>query len=481
MPRLTNSSLREPSQRNSASSSVVDTPGRDFVSMALPERMIQLQKSAGNQAVNRLMQQNAPEVIQRKLITVADSGRSNHVLWGDATNNIPGKIDGEELSERKPVVIEVMETNVDSAKSKIDQIAGSKPKGAVDNRAIMIGFNRKGNPSDYEKDGKMKRSASLNAYDEVLKGALDISQHLDQKNVAGGSFPMVWSPTDPEGGGYTFPFLETRSRVTLHNGTAALAAYMQEEIGGFTPIMRSMDGDVSDDPLLENKLGEEQWEELSNVSFYKGIIASGGYKWDESPKAEEFWRDKDDERVNKSSLDKWNDKLVKTIKMINRAEHMIRDYLNKQDSKLIYWPEPNTYMNRMDRMKGAEKAFVAGQESGTNAQQRESNYYMKDIKGLKGIYDKALATTKPLKQYFKPLRDLIKSSDAKSPDTDTLRKLVENIRQTHMSPEHIGNMQKWTPTDNSIDSTKQEKWEKARVELVNQLVEYLEKVMRGDK
>lgn len=380
-------------------------------------------------------QGQAVPIIQRTIGEVKDSGNSPHVIWSNAFDNFLET--NEKLEDNHiPVVIEVMERDVESAKRKIDQIAHSR-EGTIDSRAIMVGYNQPARNKDYDNtSGIMSKKAKISQ--DLIGKSVEIATHMEKQDIIGGSFPMLWSPTNPTVRGYTFPFLEARARVTLHNGTRELVNFLSTKTDK-VPLMRSMDSDVKNDPLLNKPLIEGTRKELAQIGLSEGPhVVSGGYEWDTSPQDEKFWLDSSlKEKLPKGQLDLWNGKLTKSLKLINYIEHLVRENLNEIDSRLVYWPEPNSYMISYHRQQGAEKALEGGVTAGVTAQQREMAYYVKGIKGLKGVYNREMTTTKPLKDYFKGLRDMIKSSDKSTQDPGKIISMIKEIRQSHLNFERV--------------------------------------------
>lgn len=449
--------------------------------------------------VQRLVSHGAPSepVLQRKIVKVADNGKSSHVAWGGATNNsLPADPEGS-----RPIVIEVMEGNVDSAQAKVNQIADSA--GEHDNRAIMVAINQRADAKDYDaQTGILKGSASPDGYPKLAKDVTALTTVMERRAVRGGSFPMIWSPTDPKvQKGYTFPFLEARARVTLHSGTAALLRDLQNKALA-PPLMRSMDADVSNDPLLTgrltktglahlNDLGRAAYEEYEGPTAKKPAaegprVVSGGYNWNMAPRDATFWLG-DPGKNKKHKIDKatelalasWNAKWTGSLRAINQTEHAVRVELNKLLSKLVYWPEPNSYMGFEDRLAGARRALEQGERSGQGAQQREMTYYVKGIDPLKGVYLPEIAATKPVKDYFDPLRELIKASDKAAPKPAEIKAYIESIRQTHLNFQIVQDVLRWNGVEKPLNLPAQAKIKELLAGLVTKLTERLQNILSG--
>ena len=200
-----------------------------------------------------------------------------------------------------------------------------------------------------------------------------------------------------------------------------------------------MDADVRDDPLLEDRAtGMDALADL-----YDGQVLSGGYDWDTAAKPATFWPT----GAAQSDLVRWNRRWTDSLALINTVEHQYRKRLLGEHGEyphLLYWPEPNIYMTAADRRKGA--ADLLGAVKPNSPQMRESIFYVKSCAStgnLRGTYDRRLKTTKPAKDaYFTDLRQLILDADRGAPSEDRRRAVVEGIRQTHLSPTHITDIQK---------------------------------------
>jgi hypothetical protein len=257
---------------------------------------------------------------------------------------------------------------------------------------------------------------------------------MEERGVMGAAIPAIWSPTG-EAEVYPLPYLEMRARLTLHPATQhVVEQYMAEAV----PVIRSMDADVGDDPLLLDR--SPGFSKLDDV--WDGSVLSGGYDWDPAPKPAAFWGEANDQSAN---VVRWNTRWTSILTKINEVEHAYRLYLLKTyGAQLLYWPEPNTYMSATDRR--ATAGDLLAEVKPKTPQMRESIFYVKKYataSKLTGVYDKRLKTTKPAKDmYFADLRDLIKSADGGTPSVDKLRAVVEGIRQTHLSPGHASDIQK---------------------------------------
>lgn len=417
--------------------------------------------------------QPAAPVVQR-VTAVGANVQTNHVLLGAAQMSDEQPVDAANQGEQ-PVLIEVMEGNAnvatarDAAIAKIDAIAASASNG--DNRGIMIALNTQAPNGDVQ-NNRLRANRDFAHHANLVAAALAVAQHAEGVNVQAGCYPAIWAPT-AGGAGYTFPFLEMRAQVTLHPGTAWMLGRMRDA-GVGDPIMRSMDADVINDPLLANPLsglplgaqrllgdiGRAAWEErqvggadvVPDLSKPGAHVVSGGYNWDTSAKAAAFWDAGG--AVNGGFAANgavWNRKLTACLDLINDAEHDIRERYAALVPATVYWPEPNNYMESHTRVGAAQAVLAAGQAA-ADVQQRESTHYLRDINNLVGHYDRSLATTKPLKNYFDDLRDLIRANRVVT--RQEAKTWVESVRQTHLSPGHLQHILQWHAAD-ALDESQQ--------------------------
>jgi hypothetical protein len=357
----------------------------------------------------------------------------------------------------------VMETDVNSAVRKVQQVA------AINANAIASSTPRMGIAIAF--NGK---NGTFNLQNRA-QGCADIAQAMLASAVPGACFPALWSSTTDQDGGYTFPFLEMRARTTLHQATQNLFALFQNATHE-EPIVRGMDADVTNDPLLEG--GVIKKDTFSAVG--PDNVVSGGYEWDASALPAGVWG----VTATDTRLAGWNQKWNRIIRAINAAEHKRREYLNEQGgAQLLYWAEPNIYMTATTRTGGAQAAALKAQQTphGT-AQMRESVFYLrsKAKQGqLKGTYRKALTTVKPAKAaYFADLRALIMNADNGGPSDDAITTVLTNIRQTHLNPDHVGDIQKptWYGVEQAYYRQKDD-FEKNRTDILTDLVSAVREIL----
>jgi hypothetical protein len=186
-------------------------------------------------------------------------------------------------------------------------------------------------------------------------------------------------------------------------------------------------------------------------------ILSGGYNWDSAEQPEVgFWRKPEEAKVPPAQLGRWNGKLNACIAAINDVEHSVRGILlNKGGARRIYWPEPNLYMAADDRQEGARKALGEGTNSGTDSQQLESIYYVSGTgkRARSGVYNRDFATTKPLKNYFGNLRELIVRADDGVIERDRIVGFIKGIRQTHLDSKLVlDKLSTWYGVDAPVET-----------------------------
>jgi len=429
-------------------------------------------KMLGQQAllagIERSPRVSAQRQVVQRLATVGGAEASNHTMpYAAKISEHAGTKAGH-----VPVLMEVMEGDKDQALGKIQAIAESRGEEA-DNRAIMIGLNEKVTTPKLvrAKNGTDSPASLISAAEEVAQAAEDAA-------VIGGCFPVLFPPTGPDGG-YTFPFLEMRAQVTLHPGTQELITRLSNTAEQ-APVARSMDADVKDDPLLTGTFGDlsaEAQEQLKKLAPQgeEGLdVVSGGYAWDEEPPAASAWK-----ALKRSAtgpqVEQWRGRYGWCMHYLNRAEHEVRTAYAKIQPKAVYWPEPNTYMHHTTHTEGARAALGRGNESRT-AQQRESTFYLKGIRELKGKYLTAISTTKPRKTYLDDLTPLVMASTKDGVAPEPLGRFIDALHQSHLGSGHLENIQNWMGF--VLDETAKGQMETARLKIVVELKESLGLVLK---
>ena len=138
-----------------------------------------------------------------------------------------------------PLIIEIMEMNAESAQAKMTDLMRTslftEGKTPV---AFIIGLNGRAEKADLKKLGGE---------------CLDLARFMEQNRLFGGAYPFVWKSTVQEEGGYTFPFLEARSLMTLHPGAQAVHKDLRNSFN--EPVVRGMDADVKSRSLAHRPVG----------------------------------------------------------------------------------------------------------------------------------------------------------------------------------------------------------------------------------
>jgi hypothetical protein len=407
---------------------------------------------------------SAPGLLQRLVKTSPDSGSTLHVLWGDA-NVSDAAVPHDDVRADPPVLVEVMEYDVASAKGKVEKVAAvNKATNSQSRIAIVVALNEKAKSEHTATNGRLTGSPTLAAYGVKAK-AKTVADEMDRQGVVGACFPAVWSPTDMTATIYTFPFLELRARTTQHAGTRDVRARLEEATAGRV-VVRSMDADVSHDPLLEGRV-TAGW--LGSIADnYDAVVLSGGYEWDTTAPKDEFWGLKKGRGVAER-IAKLNAKWTAIITLINAAEHVRRQELVLKSPSLLYWPEPNVYTSADLREQGAQNIMDTADFT-KDSQMRESVYYLEDPaskRTLKAVYDPTMTTTKPVKAYFDWLKTLILTTPV--PPLPKIVEAVQGVRQTHLSPKHIEDIQKWYGVKTPLDSIVKAQLEGTRLTQVTTL------------
>ncbi len=376
-------------------------------------------------------QRSDDQPVVQKITNNGGKTSTKHLEVGVFHQADTGREDGA-FGENVPVIIEVNEMTVLSAKTKIDSYAKGNTKTAIP-VVFVVGIN--------EKLDKTKPDQKV-ILDEKAK---EIASHLELNGIEGGCFSFAWEPTGDVEGGYTFPFLEARSLLTLHDGVAK----MHDRISKLTssnPVVRSMDGDVTSDPLFSggsSLYAEEQLvEEIHELSEGTIHVVSGGYRWNP-----------DDVETRLRALEIRSpaaeivDHIKTIINIVNKHELRVRMELNEQfTTHSIYWPEPNTYMTLHARIAGAKGMKDDPSIHRNQSQQKESTHYLKEAHVSKGSFNPELVVVKPMKNYLDDLLKLLfRSFEIKrSISLNEIKDHILAIRQTHLNSSAISDNYKWT-------------------------------------
>ncbi len=324
------------------------------------------------------------------------------------------------------LVVEVLETSADSAKAKAAALAA---KAATSPIALVVGLNTKAADGAVGPLNDHTRREQATAKLATLSDAAeDVAAEIERRGLGGGVIPMVWRATNDAGGGYVFPFWEARALLTTHDGAGTLRGGLEN------PLYRSIDADVTDDPLLHGGLTPAQVHRAMNKGY---VLISGGYNWSRNDVARAAAAAGIDTRsAPKVAM------LERAIEILNRHEHRVRkELLALGGAKSVYWPEPNTYMTASVRLDGARALEAQARERGVGvSQQNEGIAYATTahVKHDKATYEPGIATVKPLKTYFSGF--LTYFSDAYEAGVFRLGDITDQVlavRQTHLNVENV--------------------------------------------
>ncbi|HEY0003616.1 MAG TPA: hypothetical protein VGB17_02310 [Pyrinomonadaceae bacterium] len=390
----------------------------------------------------------ASGVIQR-VTECGGAGEEKHIAFGnffksDAPLNFK--------SASVPIIIELLETDPASAKQKVEQLVatGLHTKIPV---AFVFGLNmRIGTEHD---DIKSYGKRVKTALDGLTKPCVDLTQYMESQGIAGGCFPLTWAPTSTQIGGYTFPFLECRSILTLHAGVR----HVHEELSQFgNPVVRSMDADVSMDPLLTGQpshplsisareMGRELSQGLQAVSEGSIALFSGGYEWDiNGVTAQKLVALGVIQQHGVGLAGPLVDFIKSLIAIVNIEELQVRRGLVQIHHKSVYWPEPNVYMSLSLRREGANQSMMTAATLGSGeAQQKESTQYVQSNFAFSGQYGSAVSTRKPLKTYFDDFITYFARAfkGEINPSINEIENEIVQIRQTHLDLQKVVDILKW--------------------------------------
>ncbi len=347
-----------------------------------------------------------------------------------------------------PLVIEVMEGSVESAHKKLRDLAATKLLDSLP-IAVIICLNSRldakfnTTEENFAKDKRAYVPNVTRGLKELMADCDQLAQAMEELGFHGGVFPLVWLPTSI-GGGYTFPFLEIRSLLTLHPGSRLVHEQLQA-LSGRPPIVRGMDADVSDDFLLQGKSQDRLSKVLAALEATTYDVVSGGYEWNVSQIDERKLVDLELFDVHTvKEAQPVIEFLRSAITIVNQAEHRVRFKLLNEHAKAIYWPEPNIYMRLATRLGGAEQSHQDVLTGPQEVQQEESTRYVRQQGVKTGAYTNTLTTLKPLKTYFDDLiRTLVALRGKGDPNPALLEGLIRGIRQTHLDIDKVDKNLKW--------------------------------------
>lgn len=417
------------------------------------------QRTAAPPVYRPIAPAHSKQVVQR-VRRVDGAGKTYHMKYGDFWMSEPGLPTAE-----GSMIIELLEYDIASARRKVQLLIASRQPTTVP-MAIVIGLNQRvKGPMIKEKDKdtqkeKLGNIEELDTKANAAIGTLDplckqLAQSMEDEGIGGGAFPFAWRATNDSAAGYVFPFWEARSRLTLHAGAKAVQDALRERTG-YSPVIRSMDGDVTKDPLFSAQ--QQVASKMTGlINGGKVNLVTGGYAWATT----------DLERaLNATSLSTEVrqrtdvlDRLTAILGLLNSSENRVRMALTELAAKAVYWPEPNTYMSFDLRLAGAQELEKIAREKGTNtAQQGESTNYVKldQVNHASAMFSTRLVTQKPLKDYFGDFLVYFATAVAKKlkPTTEDIKVRLKTVRQTHLNLENIESNIKWHLQTSGWDSLK---------------------------
>ena len=336
-----------------------------------------------------------------------------------------------------PLIIEIMETNSDCARAKIDALVGS---GRLTRNpiAVIVGLNKKVDDLNKCND----------TFDRLIASSTSLAAHMQARGIRGACIPMVWKKVTP-GEGYVFPYLEARSLLNLHPGIQIIHDQFLDL--ATPPVFRWMDSDVFDDPLLlpcasdADKVREKRLQTaLYGIAQNANVIGSGGYRWQTTQIKDRLWA--------LGLISVGDDGMVcimtRVVETINDFEAKVRiALLETLGHRGIYWPEPNLYSSFDIRQEGAVRAYEWVDSNRTKSQQQESKYLVRSGAITDGVFDPVLATTKPIKAtyaewdtFFIRMVPLIR---ARTTDREAVKAAVMMTRQTHLNTNNVVSIHGW--------------------------------------
>jgi len=334
-----------------------------------------------------------------------------------------------------PLIVEILAPTAAIARDKILKLAASG-RHEIQPLMVIIGLN-----SCVDDLGSRASNNTLRA---IQNEATQLADLMTEHHLPGGIFPLLFKKTTPTDG-YTFPYLEGRSIVTLHPGVEAL----HNRCFGFTslPVVRWMDGDVLSDVLFEpaqdptRAVQESKLQiMLTTISNGQKSVASGGYRWDTSEIPQRLVQLHLVQRIDEAIVER----VVKAVKIINATEWVLRKELVQEvGAKAVYWPEPNLYAHYDARNQGAINAMDWVAKHATQAQQKESTYVIRSKLVDSGMMMPQLGCVKPIKTKLDNLVSVLVTELSTTPNREAIRVAIQGILQTHLNPENVLKAANW--------------------------------------
>ena len=393
-------------------------------------------------------------VVQR-VQKIAGAGKTHHMKYGDFWKSdavLPA-------AEGGSMIIELLEYDLGSAQNKVQLLINSGQAATLP-MGFVIGLNQRVRGPEV---GKKEKLGSIDELEKAADAELvkldpkckQLAESMEAAGIGGGAFPFAWRASNDSTAGYVFPFWEARSRLTLHAGAKAVQDQFRAHTG-FSPVIRSMDGDVSNDPLF-NDTKQIASKMTGLINEGKINLVSGGYAWAvaDIPRA-----------LNATNLSTEvkqrtdvQERLTAILRILNQSEQAVRAALVEQSAKSIYWPEPNTYMSYDLRLAGAQELDKVAREKGTKtAQQGESTHYVKldQVKYPSVMFAPGLVTQKPLKDYFGDFLVYFATAmvNGVKPTAEDVKLRIKAVRQTHLNLENIESNLKWHAKSGDWESLK---------------------------
>ncbi|GAB3804941.1 hypothetical protein GCM10028819_37270 [Spirosoma humi] len=317
-----------------------------------------------------------------------------------------------------PILVELLVTDKAKAKALIQSLTDANRNSSI-KRALAIGLNGK-NDKNIEKN--------------LASDCKELVDLMKLNGLPGFCISFVWEPisTKPDMKGYIFPFKEARSELTKNSLALEFHEELESKMGKI--IVRTIDQDVSKDPLLANEEDEFFENELiPHLLYNKQALFTGGYDWDANS---------EDVRARLAEKKKniaFADKIATAITIINEKEHAVREALITEYSKSVYMPEPNTYMTLQHRKEVTPDNLNNNQLIDDQSQQNEGLVFAKMAKVSR--YVQQIKTTKPIKQHMDKLiyafADILAKND-QGGHTAEIEAIIQNAHQSHLSNNVVG-------------------------------------------
>jgi hypothetical protein len=249
---------------------------------------------------------------------------------------------------------------------------------------------------------------------------------------------MEWREPEKSDGGYVFPFIEAHYKLGQDQSTLILGDIISQNCQSV--FHRTMDADVSEDPLLglqpfKDEGGPARGERLNARNeghnriagvladpIHTGKIITGGYNW------------------QTNDIDDSDPVLAKIISLVNMMENFLRVNIEETGlSDSLYAPEPNTYIpNYLKDLwdRGLQSGLT--DKNSYDIQMGEHTFGRRAVMSMSNgmHYVGGIATTKPRKNWlanFVGLADAIKSGNLHQTQLE-FNRLKTEIHQSFFNP-----------------------------------------------